>query len=157
MECDICGKSVSFFSQDKYKVGEFSVCGDCVDEAQRIVKGEDADSIGEKSTQEGQPIQYSRDRKNTKVNATKFRTLNSFGNLYAGIGWFVVIIGSIGVLVGLLSDLRNDLVVLIGSVFLIMSGLGFVITGQVVKCFVAIENNTREIYQLLTSTLLDEQ
>lgn len=154
MECDICGKTVSFFSPEKYKVGEFSVCKNCVDEAQRIVNGKEAsESAGEKTVQQSTHAGSTKEKNFKNLNVSKFRTLQSFGSVYSGIGWFVVIIGIVGVIVGLLQEQRLEIVIFVGSLLLILSGLGFIITGQIVKCFVAIENNTRGVYNLLADKL----
>lgn len=76
-----------------------------------------------------------------------FKTLSGYGMFLSGFGWFVIVLGIVMVIA-----LSNKLG-LGGSIILcavsVLSGIGFVVSGQVVSCFVAIEKNTRTTNELL--------
>ncbi|MCF7805107.1 MAG: hypothetical protein K9N46_04485 [Candidatus Marinimicrobia bacterium] len=149
MECDICGNSIAIWATP-YRVGERTVCKNCLSKAQEELKQKKANKPPEeKHSPENVTASNSTPTNTPNFNEPKFKTLQSFGSVYSGIGWFIVVVGIVGILVGLGQEQRSDIIIIVGSVILALSGLGFIITGQLVNCFVSIENNTRGMYQLL--------
>jgi hypothetical protein len=81
---------------------------------------------------------------------SEFATLSAYGQFLSGFGWLVVSLGAFAVILGLSS--RNlGMTVFLGGVFAIVLGVGLVVNGQVVSCFVSIERNTRASADLLKS------
>ncbi len=78
-----------------------------------------------------------------------FKTLLGYGKLISGVGWVIVIIGILSIIGGLASLDEFGIAIVGGALFLIISGIGMVISGQVISCFVSIEKNTRATYELL--------
>jgi hypothetical protein len=76
-----------------------------------------------------------------------YNTLLFYGKLISAVGWFILVVGII-VIIGVLIDYIEFLGAL-GGLLLIGIGLGMVVSGQVVTCFVAIEKNTRATYEAL--------
>jgi len=73
----------------------------------------------------------------------EFMTLASYGRFMAGFGWFIVMLGGFAALIGL--GVRGiGIIGLFGGVFVAIMGVGFVVNGQLVSCFVSIEKNTRK-------------
>ena len=78
-----------------------------------------------------------------------YRTLLAYGKFISGFGWLVVLLGVIGLIVGIASG-RNEGLILSGGGFIAMlMGIGLIISGQLTSCFVSIERNTRQTYELL--------
>ena len=83
----------------------------------------------------------------------RFKTLLVYGNLILGLGWFIFVLGIFGIIAGIAAGLAEG-----HPEYLALSGLGFifginglllVVSGQLISCFVAIEKNTRTIYDVL--------
>ena len=83
----------------------------------------------------------------------RFGTLRGYSNLVAGIGWVVVILGVVLAVVGVgVADTLGPTGVVAGvaaGIVIVVMGIGLVASGQVITCFVAIEENTRATYDLL--------
>ena len=79
----------------------------------------------------------------------RFRTLSGYAKLISGAGWIVVVLGVVQVIVGLGYIQTLGPVFLVSGIPVAVIGLVIVASGQVITCFVAIEENTRA-----TSTLL---
>jgi len=88
-------------------------------------------------------------KKNSNVEAYQFKTLLGYGKFISGFGWFVVIIGIITIIGGLVSGNEAGFGIAGGALVLIILGISMVISGQVISCFVSIEKNTRATYELL--------
>lgn len=89
----------------------------------------------------------------------KYGTLYSLGKFVSFLGWLCVVLGGLAVIAGLVmlgSDSRMgqpaSLPVLGGGVFAALWGVLIVAQGQLMACFVSIEENTRE-----TATLVKQQ
>jgi hypothetical protein len=82
--------------------------------------------------------------------AGDFMTLSAYGKFLSGFGWFTAILGIFAVLIGLFTR-GLGIVGVMGGGFAIILGLGLVLNGQVVSCFVAIERNTKASAALLES------
>ena len=78
-----------------------------------------------------------------------FKTLLGYGKFISGVGWFIILIGIISIIAGLASGDESGFAIAGGALFFIISGIGMVISGQVISCFVSIEKNTRATYELL--------
>ncbi len=88
-----------------------------------------------------------------------FKTLKSLGFVVEVIGWIIGVLSMIFFLTALVTFLQNSrsfggglaLASLLPSLGGILIGIYFVVTGQAIRCFVAIEENTRETNRLLQS------
>jgi len=81
----------------------------------------------------------------------KFKTLLGYGKFISGFGWLMILLGIGGVLMPLLGLVftGGTTILLLGCFALIAFGLPFIISGQLISCFVEIEKNTRLTYQFL--------
>ena len=79
----------------------------------------------------------------------QFKTLLGYGKFISGFGWLVVILSVLAIIIGLASGGEEAFTVAGGAIFVIILGIGMVISGQVISCFVSIEKNTRATYELL--------
>jgi hypothetical protein len=106
-------------------------------------KVSDGESLGlEPSPQE--------DEQGSETNASPgFRTLLGYGQLMAGCGWFLVILAALVVVIALAGGGIGLFAGIASSVALVIAGISFVVSGQIISCFVSIERNTRESSALL--------
>lgn len=79
-----------------------------------------------------------------------FAALSAYADTVAAIGWIVIAIGSIAFIYGIFGVSGNLLVRLVTaapSLIVGILGLGLVASGQLMKCFVAIQRDTAFIAQ----------
>lgn len=85
----------------------------------------------------------------------RFKTLLSISKFISGVGWVLVGLGVLLAVVGLFGGgtfdqgLMGFLVGLAAGLYVSVSGLMMVASGQLFSCFVAIERNTRSVSELL--------
>ena len=83
----------------------------------------------------------------------KFKTLLGYGKAMSGFGWLIIAAAGICFLFAIYGlSIKSDLWIafMIAAPSLILFGIPFVVSGQVISCFVEIEKNTRLTYQNLT-------
>jgi len=78
-----------------------------------------------------------------------FKTLLGYGQFIAGCGWILIFLAAIVLLVGLAGSIIGLVTGIASSIALVIVGISFVVSGQVISCFVSIERNTRETNELL--------
>jgi hypothetical protein len=79
----------------------------------------------------------------------EFKTLLGYGKFISGVGWIVIILGVIGILAGISIGDDEGWLIAGGALFTALAGLGLVVSGQLVSCFVSIEKNTRVTNEIL--------
>lgn len=77
----------------------------------------------------------------------RFQTLSGYGIFLSVFGWIIMVLGLVSAVL-VASKLGVYQAVLLG-VFSVLFGIGFVVYGQMVACFVAIEKNGRITNELL--------
>ena len=129
--CSECGKQLSF--RDSFVFEGNPVCKDCL----RKLRLEH----GQKLRQAGVSNAYRE--------TYQFKTLLGYGKFISGLGWFIVFLGIIAIIAGIASRQTTGFAAAIGGVITALMGISFIVSGQVVSCFVSIEKNTRETYEIL--------
>ena len=135
MQCDLCSKTLLPWSGISDKANTV-FCEECY------------------GTEAANALITDTDREATT--ATQFRALLTFGKLISGLGWVVVILGAMGIWVGF-SELGGTVQGLIGlaaGLLLAIVGVLMAVLGQQISCFVAIEKNTRRVYEILETRAL---
>ena len=89
---------------------------------------------------------FSSNNRTFEIESKRYKTLLSLGKLISIIGWFVVFLGGILFIVGL-GQLNEGYGImsasgLVSGIIVSVFGLICVAFGQVISCFVSIENNT---------------
>lgn len=82
----------------------------------------------------------------------RFETLLFTGKVTSGIGWVITGIGLIAIILGFSGMLAGESfssITLIPGIGCIISGIMMIAAGQLISCFVAIEENTRKTVNLL--------
>ena len=79
--------------------------------------------------------------------ADKFVTLQGYGKFISGFGWLVIAIGIVILAVG--TSAFGLAIGVISGAIAILAGISYVAFGQIISCFVSIEKNTRNTYELL--------
>jgi hypothetical protein len=85
----------------------------------------------------------------------RFKTLLGYAKTISGLGWLIIGSGGTCLLIALyLLSLKSGgfwFGFLIAAGSLVVLGIPFVVSGQLISCFVEIEKNTRLTYQILSS------
>jgi len=149
--CDSCGNEVSSFSA---RYGYDTIfCKNCygTEKAKEIIKKRREEP--EKEALKKMEIEKELEQLNGDF-PYHFKALLSYGKISSAIGWIIVIIGVIVFFVGF-ANLEFDgalgISAILGGIFISILGIGMVIGGQLVSCFVSIEKNTRSTYEILKS------
>jgi hypothetical protein len=79
----------------------------------------------------------------------EFKTLLGYGKFISGVGWIVIILGVIGILAGISTGDDKGWFITGGALLTGLTGLGLVVFGQLISCFVSIERNTRVTKEIL--------
>lgn len=154
MHCEACGDPVSYSSAHRAN-GDF-VCKSCYASRENkavAVKPPPRRRAGTGGSQEA--TQPSVEEPPVELASNNFKTLLWLGELISGVGWIAVLIGGVGLLFGFseLSESTSmgmgDLLVLVSSAIPVALGLLLAAVGQLISCFVAIEHNTRSVFELL--------
>ena len=98
---------------------------------------------------------------NTNKIDYEFKTLSGYGKFISGFGW---IMAFLGIIASLLWPTRAfvgvedpaDFGIILGGVIALVIGIGLVVNGQLISCFVSIEKNTRQTYKLLQQKKVEE-
>ncbi len=129
------------------------------DEYQSILETED---FQQQSRKNPNRHRYESQQNPASVNPdvkTKFVTLLGYGKFISGAGWFMIVCAALIFLAGVASsDDTKIMFMIIGSFILASTGLIFVVSGQVISCFVSIEKNTRatsEMLKIQNQTIID--
>ncbi|MBI3697301.1 MAG: hypothetical protein HY238_21000 [Acidobacteria bacterium] len=133
---------------------EFDVCWNC-----QTPRGEAQPEAANNPEQQASPTaedQEDQEYEEWEDIPYRFRTLLGHGKLISGFGWAAVAFGALLGLPGLFTFLgdRSDRAVggllMIGGTILGVYGLGMVIAGQMISCFVSIERNTRVTFEVIS-------
>lgn len=116
-----------------------SVCRDCLS---KLESGEKIEGLQAQ-------IQSQISASSAPDTMNRFKTVLRYGKFFSGLGWVLVILGIVAIIGGLASDSEAGMAIAAGAFILIISGIGMLVSGQLISCIVAIENNTRAIYALL--------
>jgi len=93
---------------------------------------------------------------------TSFKVLQKYGRFLKGYGWFLIILGLIVILVFILQWLFSGLGEMYLSLLLyrcfigfmlVIAGIPYIVLGEAVSCFVAMEHNTKQTTLLLGKIL----
>jgi len=84
---------------------------------------------------------------------SKFGTLLGYGSLLKGLGRIIVVLAVIIAFVGLSVREVGLIFGLAGAIALAITGIGLMASGEVISCFVSIEQNTRNSAELLERLL----
>ena len=90
------------------------------------------------------------------ITGNHFKTLLGYRKLISVLGWIWIILCIGGVVIGLLAGLsgvHEGWLIMGGSFFSVLFGIGMVASGQLISCFVAIEKNTRATNELLQTRI----
>ena len=137
MKCEKCGEDYP----SKYYFKTETICNDCFEKLTSEEKSQAMKTDAPKSTS---PTSGA-----TPAESYKFKTLLGYGKVISGLGWVVAALGMVGLIGGLASGQEEGLLLAGGAFFGILLGIGMVASGQLITCFVSIENNTRSTYELL--------
>jgi predicted phage tail protein len=76
----------------------------------------------------------------------KFKTLKLYGTVFSGLGWIIAISAAVAVFIALVEGV---IVVAASALPFVPLGISMVLGGQLISCFVSIEENTRRTFELL--------
>lgn len=79
----------------------------------------------------------------------QFKTLLGYGKFISGFGWFLEITSIFLILLSVIIRGNTMLPLLSSGIIAIITGISFIVSGQLISCFISIEKNTRAIYELL--------
>ena len=127
--CEVCGRNLESERAHIYQRKE--VCFDC------LQKLDESNSASNETA---------------KASKTKFKTLLGYGKFLSGFGWIISIFSLIMIIVGFTSGEAIGIPIALMSILLLISSILIVVIGQLISCFVAIEKNTRNTYELLETT-----
>lgn len=89
----------------------------------------------------------------TAITRTNFGVLLGYGSLQRGLGWFLVVLAFIVGVIGLAVHEVGAIVGIAGAIILGIAGIGFVVSGEAISCFVSIDRNTKVSAELLERLL----
>lgn len=152
MTCEVCGTKVTSWSA---RYGQFDTifCKKCfnTDNAKKIIE-EKSKLIKKEEIKNIETNKSNKDDISTSTD-NKFNTLLGIGKFIAGYGWLIVILGIIALVFGISKiDEPIGVMTIIGGFNSTVIGIFLVAFGQIIECFVAIENNTRETNNLMGSS-----
>ena len=79
-----------------------------------------------------------------KKRENPFKVLNGYGGFISGFGWMVIIFGVIATLYAKVQLELSLFIVVVIALSIFVVGINMVAFGEVIKCFVSIEENTRK-------------
>jgi hypothetical protein len=169
-KCDSCGKDIVINYCKKGEIVKCKTCGaevvvptDCEiisnDEylnLGRLAKVTDAETfVRTKKVLPNAPVSIEHTNKENKTDTGfHFKMLLCYGQIMSLLGWLFVVFGILIPLIGYLTswgDLGKPSNYVVGSAIAIsiLTGISFIVSGETISCFVAIERNTRSTFELL--------
>lgn len=76
----------------------------------------------------------------------KFKTLLAYGKTISVLGWLMVVIG---IILAFAVFIEQNIWLVPSAIIVVIMGIAIVAYGQLISCFIAIENNTRATYEMM--------